>query len=79
MPAPMPEPRAKGAVLPSDQAIADIVDMKPEKVVVTLNLPVSGKETRATVTLEWSRADTNMPLTELLKRIETYVAQFGPA
>ncbi len=73
----MPDPRPKGAAVTSDQAIADIVQMKPQKVSVALTLPIGGRDDRPVVTLEWTREDTNMPLSELLKRIETYVAQFG--
>ncbi|HUI38206.1 MAG TPA: hypothetical protein VLY85_01085 [Thermoplasmata archaeon] len=64
---------------PADTAIDDIVDMKPQRVEVSLLLPVAAPNARAVVKLEWSREDTNMPLSELLKRIETYVAKFGSA
>ena len=70
----MPEQGAKG---PADQAIASIVEMKPQKVSVAVTLPVSGRSERTVISLEWSREDTNMPLSELLKRIETYVTQYG--
>ncbi len=53
--------------------------MKPQKVSIALTLPVGGRDVRPIVTLEWSREDTNMPLSELLKRIESYVAEFGTA
>lgn len=72
----MPEPGAAGT---SDQAIAEIVEMQPHKVVVALTLPVGGRDVRPVISLEWSREDTNMPLSELLKRIEEYVARFGTA
>ncbi len=51
--------------------------MNPRRVTVTLTLPVSGGEGRPTVTLEWSREDTTMPLSDLLHRIESYVGRFG--
>ncbi len=73
----MADQRAKGMAPSADQAIADIVDMKPQKVSVALTLPIGGRDVRPVVTLEWSREDTNMPLSELLKRIEGYVAHFG--
>ncbi|HZY91418.1 MAG TPA: hypothetical protein VFG07_01385 [Thermoplasmata archaeon] len=72
----MPEPAAKGS---ADQAIASIVQMKPQKVSVSVTLPVAGRSGGAVLALEWSREDTNMPLSELLKRIETYAAQYGSA
>ncbi len=75
----MPEPRSKGTQGATDQAIAGIVEMKPQKVSIALTLPVGGRDVRPIVTLEWSREDTNMPLSELLKRIESYVAEFGTA
>ncbi len=75
----MPEPRSKGTQGTTDQAIAGIVEMKPQKVSIALTLPVGGRDVRPIVTLEWSREDTNMPLSELLKRIESYVAEFGTA
>jgi hypothetical protein len=75
----MTEPGARGAMGTADQAISEIVEMKPQKVVVELTLPVSGRDVRPVISLEWSREDTNMPLSELLKRIETYVANHGTA
>lgn len=60
-----------------DTAIAQIVQMNPRRVTVTLTLPVAGGEGRPTVTLEWSREDTTMPLSDLLLRIESYVSRFG--
>ncbi len=75
----MAELRSKAPAGSTDKAITDIVEMKPQKVSISLALPVGGREARASVLLEWSREDTNMPLSELLKRIETYVAQYGPA
>ncbi|HYK93295.1 MAG TPA: hypothetical protein VEY07_04540 [Thermoplasmata archaeon] len=70
----MPEQGAKGT---SDQAIASIVQMKPQKVSVAVTLPIGGRSEKTVISLEWSREDTNMPLSELLKRIETHVAQYG--
>ena len=62
---------------PTDKAIAEITQMSPRRVTVTLTLPVAAAAARPIVTLEWTREDTHMPLTELLKRIDTYVTQFG--
>ena len=74
----MPEMSSKSsAPPPPDTAIAQIVQMNPRRVTVTLTLPVSGGQGRPTVTLEWSREDTTMPLSDLLLRIETYVSRFG--
>ena len=67
----------QGTAATADQAIAEIVEMQPHKVVVSLTLPVGGRDVRPQISLEWSREDTNMPLSELLKRIEEYVARFG--
>lgn len=61
----------------SERAIADIVEMQPHRVTVGLTLPISEGAARPTLTLEWTREDTNMPLSELLERIETYVARYG--
>jgi hypothetical protein len=74
----MPEMSSKSppAQLP-DTAIAQIVQMNPRRVTVTLTLPVTGGQGRPTVTLEWSREDTTMPLSDLLHRIESYVERFG--
>jgi hypothetical protein len=65
------------AKTPTDPAIAQIVQMNPRRVTVTLTLPIAGGGERPTVTLEWGREDTNMPLSDLLNRIEAYAAQFG--
>ena len=76
----MSDERAKGAgttKTPTEQAIAEIVKMTPRKVTVELTLPVSRGGDRPVVHLEWTREDTNMPLSDLLTRIEAYVAQFG--
>jgi|GEM_PF-3409960 len=73
----MPESGMKGTGGRSDKAISDIVGMKPQRVEVALTLPLATAGARATITLEWTREDTNMPLSELLKRIETYVAEYG--
>ncbi len=62
---------------PAENAIAQIVQMNPRRVTVTLTLPVPSGEGRPTVTLEWGREDTNMPLSDLLVRIEAYVQKFG--
>ena len=59
----------------TDKAIAQIVQMNPRRVTVTLSLPM--QPGRPVVTLEWSREDTTMPLSELLKRIESYIDEFG--
>lgn len=61
----------------SERAIADIVEMQPHRVTVSITLPVGDSTTRPTVTLEWDREDTNMPLSELLERIESYVARYS--
>lgn len=77
----MPESSAKGASAPAsrptDQAIGEIVKMNPRKVTVSLTLPVSRGDDRPMINLEWTREDTNMPLSELLTRIEEYVSKFG--
>ncbi len=77
----MPDPSTKSPVAPSDpttqRAIAEIVKMNPRKVTVTLTLPVPSAPDRPMVELEWTREDTNMPLSELLALIEQYVAHFG--
>jgi hypothetical protein len=68
---------SKGAAHPggtADKAIAQIVQMNPRRVTVALTLPM--QPGRPVVTLEWSREDTTMPLSELLKRIEAYVDEF---
>lgn len=78
----MPDKYAKGATdsqkVPADSAISHIVQMNPRRVTVTLTLPVQADLTRPVVTLEWSREDTTMPLSELLQRIDSYVSKFGP-
>ena len=51
--------------------------MNPRKVTVSLTLPVSRGNDRPLINLEWTREDTNMPLSELLTRIEEYVSKFG--
>ncbi|MCI4358520.1 MAG: hypothetical protein L3J95_02540 [Thermoplasmata archaeon] len=74
----MPDTSSKSSTAQApDSAIAQIVQMNPRRVTVTLTLPVSGGEGRPTVTLEWSREDTTMPLSDLLLRIESYVSRFG--
>ena len=75
----MPEATTKAGSGAADPAITQIVQMKPQKVMVALTLPVGGRDVRPVISLEWSREDTNMPLSELLKHIEKYVAQFGTA
>ncbi|HEV2316664.1 MAG TPA: hypothetical protein VGV89_03715 [Thermoplasmata archaeon] len=65
-----------GAKTETDRAISEILQMNPRGVTVTLTLPVADRPS-PTVTLEWNREDTTMPLSELLKRIETYVREFG--
>lgn len=60
-----------------DSAIGQIVQMNPRRVTVTLTLPIQNEVYRPTVTLEWSREDTTMPLSDLLQRIEEYVARYG--
>ncbi len=72
-----PPPSMKSPVAEPDSAISQIVQMNPRRVTVTLTMPVEGAGSRPTVTLEWGREDTNMPLSELLTRIESYVAKFG--
>jgi hypothetical protein len=78
----MPAKESKGSATspnpPSESAISLIAQMNPRRVTVELPLPIPG--TRAhppTVTLEWSREDTTLPLSELLQKIESYVAQYG--
>ena len=61
----------------ADQAISDIVDMQPRRVTVQLTLPVEGGAARPVVVLEWTREDTNMPLSELLGRIQEYVGRYS--
>lgn len=61
----------------TEKAISEITAMNPRRVTVTLTMPVGESSSRPTVTLEWTREDTNMPLSELLKRIESYVQQYG--
>jgi hypothetical protein len=61
----------------TEEAIDAIVEMNPRKVTVALTLPISDTDARPTVTLEWTREDTNMPVSELLKQIETYNIRFG--
>lgn len=85
----MPAMGAKGDKGPAksttEQAIADIVKMNPMHVSVELNIPLtsSGARTatgalpRVEVKLEWAREDTTMPLSELLGRIEAYIAEYG--
>jgi hypothetical protein len=74
----MSDSPAKGAPHGStEQAIAEIVKTNPRRVTVTLTLPVQQNEARPTVTLEWGREDTNMALSDLLKKIEGYVNAFG--
>ncbi|MCI4349712.1 MAG: hypothetical protein L3J93_05800 [Thermoplasmata archaeon] len=77
----MPESPRKGSMESSqsstETAVAQIVHMNPHRVMVVLSLPVPPMQTRPTVTLEWDREDTTMPLSELLQRIEAYVRQFG--
>lgn len=60
-----------------ENAIGEIVKMNPRRITVTLTLPVGRPDSRPVVTLEWTREDTNIPLSDLLKRIEGYVNQFG--
>lgn len=79
-PVDMPEITARrnpGIAPPADTAIAQIVEMSPRRVTVTLSLPIPNSTSRPTVTLEWSREDTTMPLSELLERIEQYINRFG--
>ncbi|MCI4368419.1 MAG: hypothetical protein L3K09_02505 [Thermoplasmata archaeon] len=77
----MPEHSSKmpgdAAKNPTDRAISQIVQMNPRRVTVTLTLPVPNSEGKASMTLEWGREDTNQPLSELLKRIESYMLEFG--
>ncbi|MCI4335687.1 MAG: hypothetical protein L3K17_00610 [Thermoplasmata archaeon] len=73
----MAQGTAKETTTPADQAIADIVEMQPHRVTVGLTLPISEGSARPTITLEWTREDTNMPLSELLQRIEGYVARYS--
>jgi hypothetical protein len=61
----------------TDSAVTQIANMNPRRVTVELALPVPGTKHKAPVTLEWSREDTTLPLSELLQRIQTYVAQYG--
>jgi hypothetical protein len=61
----------------TEEAIDSIVEMNPRKVTVKLTLPIANTDARPTVTLEWTREDTNMPVSELLKQIETYIIRFG--
>jgi hypothetical protein len=78
----MPAPTKAAAEMPkspTEKAIAEIIQMNPRRVTVTLTLPVGGSASRPVVTLEWTREDTHMPLTELLKRIDTYVTEFASA
>jgi hypothetical protein len=72
-----PKGGEEGGKSTTQMAIADIVKMTPRSVTVTLTLPVSGARERPVLQLEWTREDTNMPLSELLGRIEAYVVQFG--
>lgn len=78
----MAEKHARSSAEPTDptteQARSEIVQMNPRRVTVALELPLPGRGSRPVVTLEWSREDTNMPLSELLQRIEQYCARFGP-
>jgi hypothetical protein len=60
-----------------DRAIAELVKMNPRRVTVGLTLPTGGSGSRPTITLEWVREDTNMPLSALLKQIDTYMSEFG--
>jgi hypothetical protein len=71
------KPAAAATTPAPDTAIGQIVQMNPRRVTVTLTLPVQAGSGRPTVTLEWSREDTTMPLSDLLQRIEQYVARFG--
>ena len=77
----MPESTLKGNAhspsAPPESAITQIVQMNPRRVTVALSLPVAHTHSHPVVTLEWSREDTTMPLSDLLHRIETYVAQYG--
>jgi hypothetical protein len=78
----MPGKESKGtpdeSKAPADSAISQIAQMNPRRVTVTLPLPIPGTRNKPPiVTLEWSREDTTLPLSELLQRIETYVAQYG--
>ncbi len=77
----MPDSTAKGgsgaSKSPTERAIADIVKMNPRRVTVTLTLPVADRENPPTVTLEWTREDPNMPLSDLLKRLETYSIDYS--
>jgi hypothetical protein len=61
----------------TEHAIADIVKMNPRRVTVTLTMPIPDSADRPVITLEWDREDTNMPLSDLLGRIEAYISQFG--
>ena len=60
-----------------ESPISEIVQMNPRRVTVTLTLPVQHSSARPVVTLEWSREDTTMPLSELLQRIESYVTTYA--
>ena len=78
----MPAKESKGTDAPPNaptaSAISQIAAMNPRRVTVELPLPIPGTRNRPpTVTLEWSREDTTLPLSELLQKIETYVAQYG--
>jgi hypothetical protein len=61
----------------TELAIADIVKMNPRRVRITLTMPIPDNADRPVITLEWDREDTTMPLSDLLGRIEAYVAQYG--
>jgi len=76
----MPESAAKGhpsGGKSSANAISQIVQMNPRRVTITLTLPITNEPERPVITLEWGREDTNMPLSELLQRIEAYIHEFG--
>jgi hypothetical protein len=77
----MPETYAKPNATPikSDQpAIAQIVDMHPRRITVSLKFPATKtSDHHQSISLEWTSEDTTMPLTELLQRIEAYVAKYG--
>ena len=68
---------AAGSKTTTEDAIDAIVEMNPRKVTVALSLPIENSSMRPEVVLEWSREDTNMPVSELLKLIEAYVQKFG--
>jgi hypothetical protein len=68
---------SKGHKSTTERAIDDIFKMNPRKVTVTLPLPLEGGKGSPTVTLEWTREDTHMPISDLLQRIEAYIREYG--